>query len=331
MSFTDLLKRFNEAFFAQEEPVQETEEDRFLRFYRNLLAEISSHIEYQRDMTDSVGEKSKVLKPFKVEEYAERINEFFRKLEKEGRGRDLGRDRSRGRTLPEPTVANLFFMILALPGQEQPAVSGEIRRRIFSRVVVRYAGDTERQPAELLKSLYERLKHGRGDVFGSDNQELMEMLRSAATYIDVELREAEPDPGFTMAAGGPATEPPGGNAETDGLRREQLMKLLDASVKIKSEKDRRALLNPAAGLDFVVTGVVRLTAAFVLLFNTEALAEFLSETAEKPGQLDSFMAVIDLLGLALVLWTLVSAVGFGRRMARRQVYKRLSTRFEELG
>ncbi|MFW5712947.1 MAG: hypothetical protein ACOCZA_13475 [Spirochaetota bacterium] len=46
MSFTDLLKRFNAAFFPQDEAPQDTEEDRFLRFYRNLLAEISSHIEY---------------------------------------------------------------------------------------------------------------------------------------------------------------------------------------------------------------------------------------------------------------------------------------------
>ena len=61
MSVAKFLKRFNETFFAQEESVQETEEDRFLRFYRNLLSEISSHIEYQRDMTDNVGEKSKVL------------------------------------------------------------------------------------------------------------------------------------------------------------------------------------------------------------------------------------------------------------------------------
>src|SRR6056297_230660 len=196
MSVTDLLKRFNETFFAQE-PLEkerrETEEDRFLSFYRNLLTEISSHIEYQRDMTDSVGERSKVLKPFKVEEYAERINEFFRGLEEQraqkkpgrngganggGSGRDTGsKAAGRARNLPEPTVANLFFMILALPGQEQPAVSGEIRRRIFSRVAVRYADDSGRPPAELLKSLYERLKHGRGDVFGSSPVELMEMLR----------------------------------------------------------------------------------------------------------------------------------------------------------
>lgn len=222
MSFTDLLKRFNAAFFPQDEAPQDTEEDRFLRFYRNLLAEISSHIEYQRDMTDSVGEKSKVLKPFKVEEYAARINEFFRGLEEQRRRKKGAHGRNgrgggskvagQGRNLPEPTVANLLFMILALPGQEQPRVSGEIRRRIFSRVAVRYAEDSGRQPAELLKALYERLKHGRGDVFGSGREELMEMLRSAATYIDVELREAETD-GFTMGMAGP---PPGGSADARG-------------------------------------------------------------------------------------------------------------------
>ncbi len=341
MSFTDLLKRMSAAFFPQEEEPQQSEEDRFVQFYRNLLSEISSHIEYQRDMTDSVGEKSKVLKPFKVEEYAERINEFFYRLASQK---------------SEPTVANLFFMILALPGQEQPAVSSEIRRRIFSRVAVRYADDSGRQPAELLKSLYERLKHGRGDVFGSSREELMEMLRSAATYIDVELRAAEPEPDFTMGFADPnstayAGPPPGQFAEASGphakskggteaaagadpsggLRREQLMKLLEAAVRIKTDKDRRALLNPAAGLDFVVTGVVRLTAAFLLLFNTNQLAMFLSRISENSDQIVFFSAIIDLLGFGLVLWTLVSAVGYGRRMARKQVYKRLSARFEELG
>lgn len=142
--------------------------------------------------------------------------------------------------------------------------------------------------------------HGRGDVFGSDTEELMEMLRSAATYIDVELRETEPDPDFTMAAGGLAPQQPGGNAG-------------------------------ATGLDFVLTGVARLTAAFLLLLNTKQLAELLSNMSVNTGQIAFYSAVIDLLGFALVLGTRVSAVGFGRRMARKQVYKRLSTRFEELG
>ena len=125
---------------------------------------------------------------------------------------------------------------------------------------------------------------------------------------------------------------PGGPDNRAGSSgREQLLKLLDAAVKIKTDKDRRELLNPAGGLDFVVTGVVRLTAAFLLLFSADRLARFLGDVMNKADQVDFYSAVIDVLGFALVLWTLVSAVGYGRWMARKQLYKRLSARFEELG
>lgn len=355
MSFTEQLKRFSAAFFPQEESEQETEEDRFIRFYRNLLTEVSSHIEYQRDMTDSVGEMSKVLKPFKVEEYAERINEFFCGLEDQRRGTKEGgggksnsstghggkaSGRGRDGKLPETTLANLLYMILVLPGQEQPAVSGEIRRRIFSRVAVRYAEDSGRQPAELLKALYERLKHGRGDVFGTSPEELMGLLRSAATYIDVELRTGDAYSGFNQGGSQPnekasrdwnsVTDFPhaGGSA---GTGREQLMKMLDSTLKIKTEKNRRAMLSPVAGLDFVFTGVVRLTAAFLLLFNTNQLAVLLSNMSNKTLQIAFYSAMIDILGFVLVLWTVVSAISYGRRIARKQLYKRLRARFGELG
>lgn len=102
-------------------------------------------------------------------------------------------------------------------------------------------------------------------------------------------------------------------------------------MKIKTDKDRRSLLNPAAGLDFLVTIVVRLAVAFLLLFNTNQLAVLLSNVSDNTDQIAFYSAVMDVLGFALVLWTLTSAVGFGRRMARKQLYKRLSSRFEELG
>jgi len=231
-------------------------------------------------------------------------------------------------------------MILALPSQEQPAVSDEIRRRIFSRVAVCYAYDTGRQPAALLKSLYERLKHGRGDVFGTNTEELMAMLRGAATYIDVELRASDTASASTSPTGetthtwGPDSKsrrPDGDRHQKQTVTsREQLKHQLDATLKIRTEKDRRDLLNPAAGLDFVVTGVVRLTAAFLLLSNTNQLAVLLSNMASKTGQIAFYSALIDVLGFTLVVWTVLSAVGYGRRMARKQLYKRLCARIEEL-
>ncbi len=294
MSFFEKLKHFTYAGSTFAKSDQQTEEDKFIKFYRNLLSEIASHIDYEHDLTNTIGNQSKVLKPFQLEEYADRINDFFSKLAhcKKKKGLD------------EATVANLFYMILVLPTKEQPAVSKDIRRRLFSQLVIRYAAYTKRQPAELLKALYERLKHGHGSIFGTETEELMEMLRSAATHIDVELRTAE--------------------TADKILTTEELRKIVYATLRLKNDKQGRKLMSPILDLNFFVTGIARIVCAFLLVVYSKPIELFLFQNLPTFFHDIFFAVMVQGTAFVLILWTLTSSIKYGIYLSRRHVYKRLN-------
>lgn len=208
---------------VEEEPDFAALEKRFLERYRELAAEIASHREYEREIAETVGEKSEVNKRFDSEEYKLRL---LRELQ-----------RLISHACENTYPMRVFLQVLAPPEETARLVSKELRKEFFAAVLLSVAETCRTPLPDLVKRQYEYLKHNDPGLPQMGQRELLELFRESLVNLPAGEAMVESD-----------SEEPEELEAAGGLSEEQVRNLLWGIVNaagIRRQRDVRILVEGA--------------------------------------------------------------------------------------
>lgn len=278
----------------------------FLSFYEKLSAEMVSHLDYQMDMTRTMGTSPAegIVKEFKLTEYSAKVWAFLRE-------HDLTED-SNG----EHAIGTLMLLVLLPPTPWHIDLSRELREQLFCTTVSHYIRGTGKDISLFIKGLYDRIKFGESSFYDHSREELIEILRSAASRINVEIRGAQ--------------KTGSGNNENGKRKNDAMPGYLFDSLGIRNSHDLERLLSKTLPIDGLVAVILLMVIAITMMLRPD-IPQKLIGVFSADAEMLLTTGVFGGLATVLLLLSVLRAFTYGKTLQRRHILLRLLKRAVVMG